>query len=469
MIAKRAATIAKRGDDCKRWIDARTRTVRSGMRFDNPGYLVSFPDYRPQLVRESGHGNETGIKHLMMESEDFEAVLSAMEQAIVRLGARFPISVGEQNEVLRRSVDVVVETALAIEPYLLDGQSLVSQCIQVCDAVSVLHETQQEQVVCRDRPRISITEEQLRYFVEHAFKVCDIAYLFGCSKRTVERRLQEYGIVRECRYSNISDDHLSEVIGSILLCKPNIGERSVDGILRSRGMCVQRARVRETMHAVDYDAIRSRLCRALHRREYHVESPNALWHVDSYHKLIRWRIVVHGGIDGYSRVVPYSKAAPDNRSNTAYNAFIEGTERYGLPSRVRSDHGGENVMIAEYMIRQRGTGRRTMITGRSVHNQRIERLWRNVFSGCVSYFYFLFRTMEAEQQLNSDSIVDLLALHYIFLPRVQAQLDSFREGWCQHRLRTEHNYTTHQLWTMGMEDAQRRGEEVDRAEEVRPI
>ena len=192
--------------------------MRSGMRLDNPGYLVSFPDYRPQLVRESGHGNETGIKHLMMESEDFEAVLSAMEQAIVRLGARFPISVGEENEVLRRSVDVVVETALAIEPYLLDGQSLVSRCIQVCDAVSVLHETQQEQVVCRDRPRISITEEQLCYFVEHAFKVRDIAHLFGCSKRTVERRLQEYGIVRECRYSNISDDHLSEVIGSILLC-----------------------------------------------------------------------------------------------------------------------------------------------------------------------------------------------------------------------------------------------------------
>ena len=70
---------------------------------------------------------------------------------------------------------------------------------------------------------------------------------------------------------------------------------------------MQRAGVRETMHAVDYDAIQSRLCRALHRREYHVESPNALWHIDSYHKLIRWRIVVHGGIDGYSRVVPYSK------------------------------------------------------------------------------------------------------------------------------------------------------------------
>ena len=27
--------------------------------------------------------------------------------------------------------------------------------------------------------------------------------------------------------------------------------------------------------------------------------PNSLWHIDGYHKLIRWRIVIHGVIDGY--------------------------------------------------------------------------------------------------------------------------------------------------------------------------
>ena len=33
--------------------------------------------------------------------------------------------------------------------------------------------------------------------------------------------------------------------------------------------------------------------------------PNSLWHIDGYHKLIRWRVIIHGGIDGFSRLPVY--------------------------------------------------------------------------------------------------------------------------------------------------------------------
>ena len=36
------------------------------------------------------------------------------------------------------------------------------------------------------------------------------------------------------------------------------------------------------------------------RRVYHAEGPNAIWHIDGHHKLIRWCLVTHGGIDGFS-------------------------------------------------------------------------------------------------------------------------------------------------------------------------
>ena len=35
----------------------------------------------------------------------------------------------------------------------------------------------------------------------------------------------------------------------------------------------------------------------LTRRQYRVAHPNSVWHIDSNHKLIRWRLIVHGAID----------------------------------------------------------------------------------------------------------------------------------------------------------------------------
>ena len=49
--------------------------------------------------------------------------------------------------------------------------------------------------------------------------------------------------------------------------------------------------------------------------------PNSLWHLDGCHKLIRWGFVIHGGIDGYSRLITYLRVCTNNRSGTVLNVF----------------------------------------------------------------------------------------------------------------------------------------------------
>lgn len=76
--------------------------------------------------------------------------------------------------------------------------------------------------------------------------------------------------------------------------------------------------------------------------------------------------VTHGGIDGFSRLIVYLKCSTDNLAATVFNAFNKAVHLYGLPSRVRSDQGGENVLVARFMLERRGENRGSMITGSSV-------------------------------------------------------------------------------------------------------
>ena len=48
-----------------------------------------------------------------------------------------------------------------------------------------------------------------------------------------------------------------------------------------------------------------------------------------------------------------------------YNLFLGAVDHFGLPSRVRSDQGGENVAVAQCMLERRGTNRGSMLTGSS--------------------------------------------------------------------------------------------------------
>ena len=98
-------------------------------------------------------------------------------------------------------------------------------------------------------------------------------------------------------------------------------------------------------------------------------------YADGNHKLIRcMENSCPWGIDSYTRMIVYLSCSTNNQTTTVYRLFIAAAERFALPSRVRSDFGGENILVARHMIKNRGINRGSFITGSSTHNQRILRL-----------------------------------------------------------------------------------------------
>ena len=155
---------------------------------------------------------------------------------------------------------------------------------------------------------------------------------------TLWRRVKEGKLVTT-KYTDISDTDLDVAVIDFQHCHPKSGQVLLQGLLQACGICVQRHRLRDSLKRVDPLLANAGWNTPISRRTYHNPGPNSLWHIDSHHSLIRWRLVVHGCIDGYSRLVLYLKCCDNNRSDTVLDLFVSATEQYGLPSRIRSDKG----------------------------------------------------------------------------------------------------------------------------------
>lgn len=195
-----------------------------------------------------------------------------------------------------------------------------------------------------------MSKEQIEWLREYSFKWVDIAELLGISISTLNRRRHELRVSDEGSFTTISDADLDSVVREISGEQPFSGIRIVRRMLDSRRIHVPRERVRMTLHRVDPVNVQLRRTNLVRRRQYSVAGPNFLWHIDGNHKLIRWRFVIHGGIDGFSRLCMFMNAATNNRASTVAEHFVEATREFGWPSRVRSDYGRENKDVARLMM-----------------------------------------------------------------------------------------------------------------------
>ena len=105
-------------------------------------------------------------------------------------------------------------------------------------------------------------------------------------------------------------------------------------------------------------------------------------------------MVVHGCVDGYTRIPVYLKSSTNNKASTVLALFMKAVDDWGLLSRVRRDKGGENVDVTRYMLHHpiRGTDRGSAITGKSVHNSSVS---TSVLQHFHAWRVFLSRRVDA--------------------------------------------------------------------------
>ena len=103
--------------------------------------------------------------------------------------------------------------------------------------------------------------------------------------------------------------------------------------------------------------------------------------------ICRWKFIVHGGVDGFSRLVVFLNLSYNNRADTVLKYFQQAVSKWGIPAGVRyiiygsihckfvviyicflrSVHGLENIGVADFMIAAReGEPGSSFITGKSV-------------------------------------------------------------------------------------------------------
>jgi hypothetical protein len=93
--------------------------------------------------------------------------------------------------------------------------------------------------------------------------------------------------------------------------------------------------------------------------------------------------VVYGIVDGFTKAIVGMVIVDNNRSETVIRVLHAPRLRWGIPTCLRTNRGGGNVLAADYLLQIRGDHYHSFIAGKSVHNQPIKIQWKDTKNLCL--------------------------------------------------------------------------------------
>ena len=166
------------------------------------------------------------------------------------------------------------------------------------------------------RPKVQVNIELYELMKVAGCTLDEIALALGTSRTTLWRRLKEFNLCVS-KYSDISNLVLDFIVQKYQERNSNCGQVMLQGYLSSIGVNVQRWRICESISRIDPLWQQVRWHQQISRRRYYVPGANSYWHIDGrHHSLIPWRLVIHGGVDGFSRMIVYLNCATNSKATT---------------------------------------------------------------------------------------------------------------------------------------------------------
>ena len=196
---------------------------------------------------------------------------------------------------------------------------------------------------------------------------------------------------------------------------------------------------------IDPEGVERRRRRRLKRRKYVTPGPNFLWHIDGWDKLAPFGLYIHGAIDGYSRRILWLEVNSTNKnSKVVVSHYLDTVEQLGgVPRRVRSDKGTENVIIGRLQKYFRWndsdtfSSSRSFIQGKSSANQRIEAWWSKLRDGGGGWWINMLKDLRDSGIYTDGDIVLNECLKFCFLPILRRELYLVAELWNTHEIQSK--------------------------------
>ena len=226
------------------------------------------------------------------------------------------------------NIDILKETVVMSELVLVLSQlrkTIIKQIIENDQCNINTYKRHIYTTQTGGRPKKYIDKDALEHMKNIGMSNVDIANVFSVHRNLIARCIKDYQMSIPT-FTNHTNEQVINVLTETLQLNSNLGEQYARGILFTNGIRIHQTRLREILRELKGSHPHN-IGNPINRRKYKNRSANAAWHHDTTHKLIKYKFVCSGCVDGFSRFIIWLNISNNNKARTSYDCFKQAIQR----------------------------------------------------------------------------------------------------------------------------------------------